>query len=49
MHYKVYINEIGKVVMIKSNLDDQQKLCMLAFLFDSGKIESSTYGEKVFE
>lgn len=35
--------------MMKSSLDDQQKLCMLAFLFDSGRIESSTYGEKVFE
>lgn len=34
---------------MKKNFDEEQDLCMAAFLFDSGKIGDSFYGEKVFE
>ncbi|MBD5101533.1 MAG: hypothetical protein HDT27_02335 [Subdoligranulum sp.] len=34
---------------MKKKINNQMRLCMVAFLFDSGKIESAFYGEKIFE
>lgn len=34
---------------MEKKFNNQMHLCMVAFLFDSGKIKSSFYGEKIFE
>lgn len=34
---------------MEKKFNNQKRLCMVAFLFDSGKIENSFYGEEIFE
>lgn len=45
--YKIFWNR--EEMIMKQKFDNQQNLCMVAFLFNSAKIESPFYGEKIFE
>lgn len=40
---------VGGRIIMKGKINNQLTLCMVAFLFDSGKIGSSFYGEIIFE